>query len=256
VKRTLQPSQDRIALVTGGGGGIGAAVAHRFAADGLCVVVADRGGDSAHQVVRDIERSGGRAHAVTVDVADADDVGVAIEDVCSTVGPPTVLVNNAGIIRDNLLAKMSESDWDDVVDVSLKGAFLVTRAVQPFMMSAGWGRVINMSSSSSLGNRGQANYAAAKAGLVGFTRTLAIELGPFGITVNAIAPGFVETSMTRSVAVRLRMSFAEYRDRLVEQIPVRRPGMPEDIAHAAAFFASEEAGFVSGQTLYVAGGPV
>jgi 3-oxoacyl-[acyl-carrier protein] reductase len=166
-----------------------------------------------------------------------------------------VLVNNAGITRDNLLFKMSEEDWDAVIQVHLRGAFLMSRAVQGHMVEASWGRIVNLSSTSALGNRGQANYATAKAGLQGLTKTLAIELGRFGVTVNAIAPGFIETEMTRATAQRLGQDWEKYLAARAAQIPVARAGLPEDIAHAASFFVSEGAGFVSGQVLYVAGGP-
>ena len=167
-----------------------------------------------------------------------------------------MLINNAGIIRDNLLFKMSVADWDDVISVHLRGAFLMTRAVQGFMVKASYGRIVNMSSSSAQGNRGQANYSAAKAGLQGFTKTLAIELGKYGITANAIAPGFIETDMTRATAARMRVDFEEMKSHLVSQIPVGRAGQPQDIAELAAFLVSEGAGFVSGQVIYAAGGPL
>jgi 3-oxoacyl-[acyl-carrier protein] reductase len=166
-----------------------------------------------------------------------------------------VLVNNAGITRDNLLFKMTEDDWDSVLAVHLRGSFLMSRAVQQYMTKAGWGRIVNVSSTSALGNRGQANYAAAKAGLQGFTKTLAIELGKFGVTVNAVAPGFIATDMTAQTAERMGISFEDFKKGAAEQIPVRRVGTPDDIAHTVAYFVSDGASFVSGQVLYVAGGP-
>ena len=207
------------------------------------------------EVVDEIEANGGRGLAVGVDVADEEAVAAAIERIAAELGEPTVLVNNAGIIRDNLLFKMTTSDWDSVIDVHLRGSFLMSRAVQGYMTKAGFGRIINLSSTSALGNRGQANYAAAKAGLQGFTKTLALELGKFGVTANAIAPGFIETEMTRATAERMGVSFDDFKAALVKDIPVARGGLPADIAHAVSFFASEGAGFVSGQVLYVAGGP-
>jgi 3-oxoacyl-[acyl-carrier protein] reductase len=167
-----------------------------------------------------------------------------------------VLVNNAGVLRDNLLFKMSDSDWDTVMNVHLRGAFLMSRATQKYMTDQKWGRIVNLSSSSALGNRGQANYSAAKAGLQGFTKTLAIELGQFGITVNAVAPGFIVTDMTAATAARVGMDFEEFQAGVAKQIPVRRVGRPDDIAHTISFLASEGAGFVSGQVIYVAGGPL
>jgi 3-oxoacyl-[acyl-carrier protein] reductase len=166
-----------------------------------------------------------------------------------------VLVNNAGVIRDNLLFKMSDDDWETVMAVHLRGAFLMTRACQKFMTEAKWGRVVNLSSTSALGNRGQVNYSAAKAGLQGFTKTLAIELGPFGVTANAIAPGFIATEMTAATAARMGIDFETFKEGAAQQIPVRRVGYPEDIANTVSFLVSEGAGFVSGQVIYVAGGP-
>jgi 3-oxoacyl-[acyl-carrier protein] reductase len=166
-----------------------------------------------------------------------------------------VLVNNAGITRDNLLFKMTEDDWDAVLRTHLRGAFLVTRAVQGFMTEAGWGRIVNLSSTSALGNRGQVNYAAAKAGMQGFTKTLAIELGPFGVTANAIAPGFIATDMTAATAERLKMSVEDFHAAAAAEIPLRRVGRPEDIAAVVSFLVSDDASYVSGQVIYVAGGP-
>jgi 3-oxoacyl-[acyl-carrier protein] reductase len=167
-----------------------------------------------------------------------------------------VLVNNAGVTRDNLLFKMTDDDWDTVLAVHLKGAFLMSRATQAYMTAQKWGRIVNLSSSSALGRRGQANYATAKAGLQGFTKTLAIELGPFGVTVNAVAPGFIVTDMTAATAARMKVDFNEFQEVTAAQIPVRRVGFPEDVAHTISFLASESAGFVSGQVIYVAGGPL
>ena len=179
----------------------------------------------------------------------------AVARVAEELGAPTILVNNAGIIRDNLLFKMTEEDWDAVMSVHLRGAFLMTRAVQEHQVKEGWGRIVNLSSTSALGNRGQANYAAAKAGMQGFTKTLALELGRYGVTANAIAPGFIVTDMTRATAERLGVSFDDFIAARAAEVPVQRAGYPDDIAAAASFFCSEEAGFVSGQVLYVAGGP-
>jgi len=247
-------TQQRVAIVTGGARGIGAAVATRLAADGLAVAVLDLTIESCSDVVDGIRRDGGVARAVSVDVADERAVQQAVGTVAAELGPPTVLVNNAGILRDNLLFRMTITDWDEVMGVHLRGAFLMTRAAQSHMVEAGQGRIVNMSSISALGNRGQANYSAAKAGLQGLTRTLAVELGRFGITVNAVAPGFIETDMTRATAERLGVDFEEFRSMLVSQIPVGRSGRPDDVAAAVSYFCRAEASFVSGQVLYVAGG--
>jgi len=246
----------RIAIVTGAARGIGAGTAKRLAADGMAVAVLDLEAAAGADTVAEIEKAGGKAIAVGADVSNAEQVAAAVEKVVAELGEPTVLVNNAGVTRDNLLFKLSESDWDTVVGVHLKGAFLMTRAVQGYMVNARWGRIINLSSLSAVGNRGQANYSAAKAGLQGFTKTLAIELGKFGITVNAVAPGFVATDMTAATAARLGMSFEDFKAANAAQIPVARVGEVEDIAAVISFFAREEAGYVSGQVLYAAGGPV
>ena len=248
-------SESRIAIVTGGARGIGAAISRRLANEGLGVVVLDLDAGSCASVVDDINAAGGRAIGVGADVTDEASVAAAFEDIVARIGAPTVLVNNAGIIRDNLLFKMSTGDWDAVMNVHLRGAFLMSRAAQRFMTEAGAGRIVNLSSTSALGNRGQANYAAAKAGLQGFTKTLAIELGRFGITVNAVAPGFIQTDMTAATAQRIGVSFEDFLASVAKDVPMGRAGQPDDIAHAIAFFVSEGASYVSGQVLYVAGGP-
>jgi 3-oxoacyl-[acyl-carrier protein] reductase len=249
-------SSRRIAIVTGGARGIGAAVARRLAADGMAVAVLDLKEGDAGGTVDAITAAGGRAIAVGADVSQADQVTAGVEKAASELGPPTVLVNNAGVIRDNMLYKMTDDDWDTVMGVHLRGAFLMTRATQKYMVDQRFGRIISLSSSSALGNRGQANYSTAKAGLQGFTKTLAIELGQFGITANAIAPGFIATDMTAATAARIGVDFAEFQKAAATQIPVRRVGQPDDVAHVASFLASEGAGFVSGQVIYVAGGPL
>jgi 3-oxoacyl-[acyl-carrier protein] reductase len=246
---------NRTAIVTGSARGIGAAIARRLATDGLAVAVVDLVESDCQPVVKEIEAGGGRAIGIGADVSDEDAATSAVVRVAEQLGPPTILVNNAGIIRDNLLFRMSVQDWDAVMNVHLRGSFLMSRAVQEHMIAARFGRIVSLSSTSALGNRGQANYAAAKAGLQGFTKALAIELGKFGVTANAIAPGFIETAMTKATAARVGVPFEEFRDHAASGIPVARTGTPEDIAHAVSFFASEGAGFVSGQVLYVAGGP-
>jgi len=245
----------RTDIVTGAARAIGAATARRLAADGYAVAVLDLEEAQCAGTVSAIADAGGRALAVGANVADAASVERAVARVADELGAPTILVNNAGIIRDNLLFKMTEDDWDAVLSVHLRGAFLMSRAVQEHQVKAGWGRIVNLSSTSALGNRGQANYAAAKAGMQGFTKTLAIELGRYGVTANAIAPGFIVTDMTRATAERVGVPFEDFIAHNAKEIPVQRAGYPEDIAAAASFFCSEEAGFVSGQVLYVAGGP-
>jgi 3-oxoacyl-[acyl-carrier protein] reductase len=252
----MSDEAQRVAIVTGGARGIGAAASRRLAADGMAVAVLDLKESDCAGTVDAITSAGGRALAVGADVSQADLVEAAVKKVAAELGPPAVLVNNAGVLRDNLLFKMTEDDWDTVLGVHLRGAFLMSRACQKHMVDQRFGRIISLSSSSALGNRGQSNYSAAKAGLQGFTKTLAIELGQFGITANAVAPGFIATDMTAATAARLGMDFDDFQKAAASQIPVRRVGQPDDIAHTVSFLASEGAGFVSGQVIYVAGGPL
>ena len=246
----------RIAIVTGAARGIGAGTAKRLASDGMAVAVLDLNEADGAQTVAEIEKAGGQAIAVGADVSNSEQVRQAVDRVAADLGEPTVLVNNAGVTRDNLLFKMSENDWDTVLGVHLRGAFLMTRAVQQYMVGAKWGRIVNLSSVSAVGNRGQVNYSAAKAGMQGLTKTLAIELGKFGVTANAVAPGFIVTDMTAATAARLGVPFEDYQAGAAKTIPVQRVGQPEDVAAAISFFASDQAGFISGQILYIAGGPV
>ncbi len=245
----------RTAIVTGAARGIGAATAKRLAADGHAVAVLDLDEAACAGTVDAITSAGGKAIAVGVDVSKADQVAAAVTRVADELGAPTILVNNAGITRDNLIFKMTEEDWDAVIGVHLRGAFLMTKATQAYMTQEKFGRIVNLSSTSALGNRGQVNYSAAKAGMQGLTKTLAIELGKFGVTANAIAPGFIQTEMTRATAERLGVPFDDFIAFSAKEIPVQRVGQPEDIAATVSFLTSDEAGFVSGQVIYVAGGP-
>lgn len=247
--------QQRTAIVTGAARGIGAATAVRLAADGHRVAVLDLEESAAKATVETIESNGGTAVAFGANVADESAVEACVTQVTEKLGAPTILVNNAGITKDNLLFKMTTDDWDAVMGVHLRGSFLMARAVQKHMVDAGWGRIVNLSSTSALGNRGQANYSAAKAGLQGFTKTLAIELGRFGVTANCIAPGFIASEMTKATAERLGVDWDEFKAARAKEIPVQRAGAVEDIANTVSFFADERSSFVSGQVIYVAGGP-
>ncbi|MCG7299217.1 MULTISPECIES: SDR family oxidoreductase [Brevibacterium] len=246
---------NRTAIVTGGARGIGAAIATRLAQDGHNVAVIDLREEDTQAVVKEIEAAGGKALGIGADVTDEASATQAVERIAEELGAPTILVNNAGIIRDDMLFKMPLDGFTKVLDVHLTGNFIMTKAVQKYMVEEKFGRIISMSSTSALGNRGQTNYSAAKAGIQGMTKTYAFELGKFGVTANAIAPGFIQTDMTKATAERLGMDWEEFVKLNVSQIPVARPGVPEDIAHTASFLASEGAGFVSGQVIYVAGGP-
>jgi 3-oxoacyl-[acyl-carrier protein] reductase len=252
----LPDNPGRVAIVTGAARGIGAATARRLAADGMAVAVLDLDAGSCDATVEAITAAGGRAIAVGADVSEDDQVEAAVATVAEEMGPPAVLVNNAGVLRDNLLFKMSEDDWDTVLNVHLRGSFLMSRSVQKHMVDQRYGRIVSLSSSSALGNRGQANYSAAKAGLQGLTKTLAIELGPFGITANAVAPGFIATDMTAATAARLGLTFEDFQAAAASQVPAGRIGEVDDVAHAISFLASEGARYISGQVIYVAGGPL
>jgi 3-oxoacyl-[acyl-carrier protein] reductase len=245
----------KIAIVTGAARGIGAAVAERLARDGCDVAVLDLVRDNCEETAAAVRAAGRRAVAVGADVSSEDSVKAAVETIVEELGAPTILVNNAGILRDRMLSNMTVDDWDAVMGVHLRGAFLMSRELRPHLKEAGWGRIVSLSSTSALGNLGQANYSTAKSGLQGFTKTLALELGRFNVTVNAVAPGFIATDMTRSTAESLGITFEQLKEAAVSQIPVGRAGEPDDVANAIAFFVDERSSFVSGQVLYVAGGP-
>ena len=243
----------RVAVVTGAARGIGFGTATRFAEEGASVAVLDL--DEAAAADAAAKLGGPGTHlGVGCDVSDAASVDAAVARVVGDLGGLHVLVNNAGITRDNLLFKMSVEDWDLVMSVHLRGAFLMSKAAQQHFVAQKYGKIVNLSSVSALGNRGQANYAAAKMGIQGFTRTLGIELGPYGVNVNAIAPGFIATEMTDATAARVGMAVEDFRQAAADRNPVRRVGYPEDIAATAAFLCSDEASYITGQTLYVDGG--
>ncbi|WP_026416880.1 SDR family NAD(P)-dependent oxidoreductase [Actinomadura oligospora] len=245
-----------VAIVTGAARGIGAAVARRLAQDGLAVAVVDLDEADCADTVESISREGGKAVAIAADIASEEQVTEAVARTNAELGPPAVLVNNAGVGPRADLVDMTTEQWDTVLGVNLRGPFLVTRAAVPHMIEAGWGRVVTMSSISATGDAARVDYGSAKAGLIGFTKSLALQLGRHGITANAIAPGFVVSDMTRTSARRLGLEFEEFARQAAESVPVGRVGRPEDIAHTASYLVSPHAGFVSGQVVYVAGGPV
>jgi 3-oxoacyl-[acyl-carrier protein] reductase len=245
----------RVAIVTGSARGIGAGIARRFAEEGASVAVLDLDESQAAATAAELPLQGdAKAVGIGCNVSDSASVEAGVARVLEELGGVHVLVNNAGITRDNLLFKLSEDDWDSVMNVHLKGAFLMSKAVQKTFVDQKYGKILGLSSVSANGNRGQANYSAAKAGVQGFTRTLALELGKFGVNVNAIAPGFIATEMTDDTARRLGLDVEEFRKMNAEANPVKRVGHPEDIAAAAAFLCSDEASYITGQTLYVDGG--
>ncbi|MBT2682496.1 3-oxoacyl-ACP reductase FabG [Bacillus sp. ISL-37] len=247
--------EGRVAFVTGGSRGIGKGIVQLFAEEGAKVAFIDLNEEALAETTNELREKGYEVYSKVANVTDSGQVEQAMKEVHDTLGSVDILVNNAGVIRDNLLFKMTDSDWQTVMDVHLKGSFNAAKAAQKYMVEQKYGRIINISSTSALGNRGQANYAAAKAGLQGFTKTLAIELGRYGITSNSVAPGFIETEMTKETAARIGISFDDLIKHSVASIPVGRSGKPADIANAVAFFADEKSSFVNGQVIYVAGGP-
>ena len=247
--------EGRVAFVTGGSRGIGKGIVQLFAEEGAKVAFIDLNEEALAETTNELREKRYDVYSKVANVTDSGQVDQAMKEVHDTFGSVDILVNNAGVIRDNLLFKMSDSDWQTVMDVHLKGSFNAAKAAQKYMVEQKYGRIINISSTSALGNRGQANYAAAKAGLQGFTKTLAIELGRYGITANSVAPGFIETEMTKETAARIGISFDDLIKHSVAGIPVGRSGKPADIANAVAVFADVQSSFVNGQVIYVAGGP-
>jgi 3-oxoacyl-[acyl-carrier protein] reductase len=245
----------KVAVVTGAARGIGFAIAQRLAGDGHSIAIIDLNQQAINSAVEELQNQGHQAAGFVVDVSSEESVAEGLQEIRKSLGKVSVLVNNAGVLRDNSLRNMTVEDWDTVMQVHLRGGFLMSKHAQADMVEQGWGRIINLSSTSATGNRGQANYSAAKAGIQGLTKTLAIELGKFGVTVNAVAPGFIETDMTKATAERIGISFDDLKSAAAENTAVKRTGKPEDIANAVAFFANSESGFVTGQVLYVAGGP-
>jgi 3-oxoacyl-[acyl-carrier protein] reductase len=245
----------RVVVITGAARGIGFGAATRYAEEGASVAIVDLDESAATEAAAKLPLAeDARAVGIGADVSDSASVEAAVERVLAELDGIHILVNNAGITRDNLLFKMAEDDWDLVMGEHLKGAFLMTKAAQTHFVAQKYGKVVNISSIAALGNRGQANYSAAKMGIQGFTRTLGIELGPFGINVNAVAPGFIVTEMTDATAARLKMDVEEFRNLNAGANPVRRVGFPEDIAAAVTFLSADEASYITGQTIYVDGG--
>jgi 3-oxoacyl-[acyl-carrier protein] reductase len=239
----------RVAVVTGAGRGLGEAIALRFAAEGAAVMINDMDPATAAATVGRIEQQGGRAAALIGSVTDEAIVRELVDGAVQRFGGVDILVNNAGITRDKLLRDMSVEDWDAVLNLNLRATFLCCKRATPLMVAKGWGRVINMSSRAHLGNKGQVNYSASKAGVIGLTRSLSMELGKFGVTANCIAPGIIATPGVTSLP---------HYDRLVERVaptlPIPRLGKPEDVAGVAAFLASDDAEYITGETIHVSGG--
>ena len=246
----------RVAIVTGGAKGIGSAIAARLAQDGLAVAVLDVNADAARARAETLIQAGFVAGGYGADVGSEESMRQAFNAVVADLGLPTVLVNNAGFLRNKLFKKLRLDEWEQSLRVNATGTFIASRLIEPFVREVQWGRIVNIASTAVVGYFGAAHYSAAKSAVVGLTKSLALELGPIGVTVNAIAPGFVATDMTRQIAADASLDFDQMRAQQISQVAVRRLGEPEDIANAVSFFVSPNAGFVSGQLLYVAGGPV
>lgn len=244
---------ERVAIVTGGASGIGLAIAERLAADGHAVAIFDRDADAARAAADTITATGATAIGVTVDVTDRAQIDAGVAEVCERLAPPTVLVNNAGLDGFSPFLKIDDEAWNRIIDVNLTGAFRCCQAVIPHMLDAGWGRIVNISSSSAQGGQQyMAHYVSSKAGMIGLTKSLALEFAPLGITVNTIPPGFIDTPMLRAAEAKGRLGGPV--EDIIERTPVRRAGRPDDIAAACAFLVRDEAGYVTGQVIGVNGG--
>ncbi|MGU3498690.1 3-oxoacyl-ACP reductase FabG [Mycobacterium sp. C31M] len=248
-------NSQRVSLVTGSAQGIGAAIARKLAEGGCAVVLADLAVDKAQDVAQSIVNSGGKAIAVRCDVSNREDAEAAVQAAVDNYGSLDILVSNAGVTRDNLIHKMTDDDWDLVIATHLTGGFYMARAAQRVMVKNRYGKIVFISSGSAAGNRGQANYSAAKAGLQGMARTLALELGPFGINVNCVSPGHIDTEMTRAVAARLGLEYEDVAKDKIAANSIKRVGVPDDIANAVRYLVSDEAGYVTGQVVNVHGRP-
>lgn len=242
-----------VAVVTGGAQGIGAATIRTFSTEGAKVMILDQNVEKMDDLIREIHSNGGEGKAYQCNITKREEVEKCVEEIVSHFGKIDILVNNAGVTRDNLLFRMSDEDWDTVIDTHLKGSFICSREVQKYMVKQGYGKIVMLSSRSALGKRGQANYAAAKAGIQGMTKTMAIELGPFGINVNAVAPGFIETQMTRDIAERTGTPYEKIKKDVIQSNAIKRVGKPEDVANLILFLSSSESDYITGQIIYVAG---